>query len=132
MKHYFSENLNSMTFVFSFIIILNALLGYLGDANRFVLGLTMLIIVLFSFAHAVTYINFRSNKAYNLFNFIGQFIILVVIASLMGLVTVTLNGLVTNGIIFATLYFLTTRMRKHRINQLANAINEQLSKRDKF
>ncbi|SDQ24049.1 hypothetical protein LHA31_09170 [Carnobacterium viridans] len=132
MKHYFSENLNSMTFVFSFIIILNALLGYLGDANRFVLGLTMLIIVLFSFAHAVTYINFRSNKAYHLFNFIGQFIILVVIASLMGLVTVTLNGLVTNGIIFATLYFLTTRMRKHRINQLANAINEQLSKRDKF
>ena len=91
MKHYFSENLNSMTFVFSFIIILNALLGYLGDANRFVLGLTMLIIVLFSFAHAVTYINFRSNKAYHLFNFIGQFIILVVIASLMGLVTVTLN-----------------------------------------
>lgn len=132
MKHYFSENLNSMTFVFSFIIILNALLGYLGDANRFVLGLTMLIIVLFSFAHAVTYINFRSNKAYHLFNFIGQFIILVVIASLMGLVTATLNGLVTNGIIFATLYFLTTRMRKHRINQLANAINEQLSKRDKF
>ena len=132
MKHYFSENLNSMTFVFSFIIILNALLGYLGDANRFVLGLTMLIIVLFSFAHAVTYINFRSNKAYHLFNFIGQFIILVVIASLMGLVTVTLNGLVTNGIIFATLYFLTTRMRKHRINQLANAINEQLSKRAKF
>lgn len=132
MKIYFSENLNSMTFVFSFIIILNALLGYLGDANRFVLGLTMLIIVLFSFAHAVTYINFRSNKTYHLLNFSGQFIILVVIASLMGLITVTLNGLVTNGVIFATLYFLTTRMRKHRINQLANAINDQLSKRDKL
>lgn len=132
MKNYFSENLNSMTFVFSIIIILNALLGYLGDATRFVLGLTVLIIVLFSFAHAVTYINFRSNKAYHLLNFIGQFIILVVIASLMGLITVTLNGIVTNGVIFATLYFLTTRMRKNRINQLANAINDQLSKRDKL
>lgn len=130
MKHYFSENLNSMTFIFSFIVILNALLGYLGDANRFVLGLTVLIIVLFSFTHAVTYINFRSNTVYHLLNFIGQFIILVVIASLTGLITVTLNGLVTNGVIFATLYFLTTRMRKHRINQLANAINDQLSKKD--
>lgn len=132
MKHYFSENLNSMTFIFSFIIILNALLGYLGDATRFVLGLTVLIIVLFSFAHVVTYINFRSNKAYHLLNFIGQFIILVVIASLMGLITVTMNGLATNGAIFATLYFLTNRMRKHQINQLANAINEQLSRRNKL
>lgn len=130
MKNYFSENLNSMTFVFSFIVILNALLGYLGDANRFVLGLTVLIIFLFSFAHAVTYLNFRSNKAYHLFNFIGQLIVFFVIASLTGLINVTLDGLFTNGVIFATLYFLTMRMRKQRINQLANAINEQLSKRD--
>lgn len=130
MKNYFSENLNSMTFVFSFIVILNALLGYFGDANKFVLGLTVLIICLFTFAHAVTYLNFSSNKAYHLFNFIGQFIVFVVIAGLMRLINVTLDGLVTNGVIFATLYFLTTRMKKRRIIQLANTINEQLSKRD--
>lgn len=133
MKQFFSENISSMSFTFSFIILLNALLGFFRNiqgeyVNNFILSLAVLILVLFILSYAVSYIDFKSSSTHHAFNLFSQLAAFFVIASLTGLISTTPDSLMTNGIIFVILYYLNYRMRKHRIDQLADAINQHLSK----
>ena len=135
MKTFFSEKLSSMTFTFSFIILLNAVVGFfqgieLENANEFILVLAFLILIMWGLADVISNFPFRSTRSHHLFNLGSQLITFFVIVGWIGLFPLTVEGIVTNGIIYVGLYFLNVRMRQQRINQLADAINEQLAKRD--
>lgn len=45
------------------------------------------------------------------------------------LIPFSLENILVNGIVFSIVYFLTVRLRKQQLNQLADAINEQLGDR---
>lgn len=135
MKNFFSEQLSSMTFTFSFIVLLNAVIDFFQgteqeNGNEFILVLAFLILVMWGLADAISKFPFRSARFYHLFNLGSQMIAFFVIVGWIGLIPLTVENVIINGIIYVGLYFLNVRMRQQRINQLADAINEQLSKRD--
>lgn len=135
MKTFFSEQLSSMTFIFSFIVLLNAVIGFFQDVerangNKFILVLAFLILVLWGVSYVISQFPFRSAHSYHFFNLGSQIITFFVIVGWIGLIPLTVENIIINGNIYVGLYFLNGRMRQQRINQLADAINEKLSKRD--
>lgn len=132
MKQFFSENLSGMTFNFSFLVLLNVLLNYLGVINLrnetvFILGLALLIVMLTFINYINSFFDFKSLKTYRLFNLLSQLILFFIVSSLMGLVTLTLASILINTGIYIILYFLNQHYQRAQINQLANKINQKLS-----
>ncbi|WP_028274206.1 hypothetical protein [Atopococcus tabaci] len=135
MKNFFSENLSSMTFVFSSIVLLNALLSFSQsvpweNASLSILKMAGLVLVLFFLGYVGSYLPFHSASAYHIFNITIQLIAGFALASLLGMFSINVENLIVNGFVYILLYYLTYRIRKHRFNQLAQAINEHLGKRE--
>lgn len=133
MKQFFSENINSMTFTFSFIILLNAFFGFFKNVHGdyitdFIMGLALLILVLFILAHIITYINFQSSTVYHVVHLSSQLAAFFTITIVTNLIALNMSSLLTNLFVFVLLYYLNYRMEKHRIHQLADAINQHLTK----
>lgn len=132
MKQFFSENLSGMTFNFSFLVLLNVLLNYfgiidLGNETVFILGLALLIVVLTFINYINNFLNFKNLKVYRLVNLLSQLVIFFLIASLMGLIYLSVASILINSMIYISLYFLNTRYQRAQINQLANKINQRLA-----
>lgn len=135
-KHYFSNNIGHMSFNFSVIVLINSVLDFfqiieLGDnMSRFILSLAFLIIVISLIPHTLSFLNFRSDKAYHVVNSVSQFSVLFLIASITGLIPISLESFISNAILFSLLYYISIKMRRQQLNKLANAINQQLSEQN--
>jgi hypothetical protein len=132
MKQFFSENLSGMTFNFTFITLLNLLLHYfevinLGDEAAFILGLALLILALTFINYIISFFNFKSLRIYRWVNLLSQLIIFFFIASLMGLVYLSVASILINSLVYISLYFLHGRYQRAQLNQLANKINQRLA-----
>lgn len=129
MKQFFSANLSNMTFIFSFIILLNAILGNLGDFNKLVLYLAAVTLILTILSYGISYINFHLEWTYHIVQLSFLFSAFLLLGHVMKLISFSLENILVNGIVFSIVYFLTVRLRKQQLNQLADAINEQLGDR---
>lgn len=129
MKQFFSANLSNMTFIFSFIILLNALLGNLGDFNKLVLYLAAVTLILTILSYGISYINFHLEWTYHIVQLSFLFSTFLLMGHVMKLIPFSLENILVNGIVFSIIYFLTVGLRKQQLNQLADAINEQLGDR---
>lgn len=132
INRFLSNNMSSMTFVFSMIVLLNSTLAYfqvidLGDVNRFILGVAILVLVLSFIAYTLSYFSFPSEKVFHMVNFGSQFIVFLSIGSLLGIIPLSVEGVIINLLLAWGLYSLVIRIRKHELNKLALAINERLS-----
>ena len=131
MKEFFEDNISSMSFTFTVIVLLNAILGYFlkyeGTNNKFLLTLAALIIVLWAIAYGLSLISFSSTKMYHIINLSSTLFTLYVIAILGGLIPQTMNSVISNGFIFIVVYFLNVKRHERLTEQLAIEINERLS-----
>lgn len=131
MKRFFEDSLSNMSFTFSFIILLNAVLGYFFEyevaGNRFILALAVIILVLTAVAYSLSHIQFASSKMYHIITFSSQLLAFYVIALWGGLIPWTLSGILSNGLVFTLLYWLNVNRKKREMERLALKINQQLS-----
>ena len=133
MKTFLSEQLHGMTFTFSMIVLLNATIGLfqgLEQKSESILALALLILIMWGLATIISSFPFRSAQLYHLFNLSSQLIAFFVITKWSGFINLTVENIIINGSIYVILYFLNVRMRQQRLNQLAHAINEHISKRE--
>lgn len=136
VKQFFSDSLSGMTFTFSFVILLNAILGLFQGVNQWnnpgkhIVGLAFLILVLWAMAYGVSYLEFRSIRAYHLFNFSSQLIVFFVAGNLIGLISITLDSIISNGVIAVIIYFSNNQLRKQQVKRLAYAINRHLTQKE--
>lgn len=132
MKKFINYNLDSMTFVFSAIVLLNAFLGLIngnhsGLQNEYLMGLAILIIILWGVSYVLSLVDFQSELQLHIIQLSVHIIGFFLIAFSLNLIPMTLDSIVTNGIIFIILYFTLDRIRKNKINRLAEVINKKLS-----
>lgn len=132
MKKFINYNLDSMTFVFSAIVLLNAFLGLIngnhsGLQNEYLMGLAILIIILWGVSYVLSFVDFQSELQLHIIQLSVHIIGFFLIAFSLNLIPMTLDSIVTNGIIFIILYFTLDRIRKNKINRLAEVINKKLS-----
>lgn len=131
MKEFFEDNISSMSFTFTVIVLLNAILGYFlkyeGTNNKFLLTLAALIIVLWAIAYGLSLISFSSTKMYHIINLSSTLFTFYVIVILGDLISQTMNSIVSSGFIFIIIYFLNIKRRERLIERLAVEINEGLS-----
>ena len=113
MIEFFEDNICSMSFTFTVIVLLNAILGYFlkyeGTNNKFLLTLAALIIVLWAIAYGLSLISFSSTKMYHIINLSSTLFTFYVIAILGGLIPQTINSVISNGFIFIVVYFLNVK-----------------------
>lgn len=132
IKRFFSNNMNSMTFVFSIVVLLNSTLAYfqvinLGDINKFILSVAILVVLLSLIVYILAYLNFSSEKTYHLISFGCQFTAFLLIGSFLGIIPLNLSGILINFFIALGIYSLSVKKNKYELNQVALAINERLS-----
>lgn len=133
IKQYFSNHIGHITFNFTVIVLINSFLDYyqiinIGDMmSGFILTLALLFLMLSLIPHSLGYINFRSANLYHLVNFVSQLIVFYIISIKTGLLPMTVDSIIINTILFSLLYFISVKRRKQQLNQLANAINQQLA-----
>ena len=133
MKTFLSEQLHGMTFTFSVIVLLNATIGLfqgLEQKSESILALALLILIMWGLATIISSFPFRSAQLYHLFNLGSQLVTFLVITKWSGFINLTVENIIINGTIYVILYFLNAIMRQQRLNQLAHAINEHISKRE--
>ncbi|GEL65848.1 hypothetical protein [Marinilactibacillus psychrotolerans] len=132
IKQFFSNNINTMTFVFSIVILINALFAVfnaseLGGAQYTIILIAFLILALGLITHLLTYLNFPSEMLFHVVNFISQFTFIIFMGSLFGMMDLSLKGMLINLFIALGIYTLSAKKRKYEFEQLAIAINERLS-----
>lgn len=132
IKRFFSNNMNSMTFVFSIVVLLNSTLAYfqvidLGDVNKFILSVAILVVLLSLIVYILAYLNFSSEKTYHLVSFGCQFTAILLIGSFLGITPLNMSGILINFFIALGIYSLSVKKNKYELNQVALAINERLS-----
>jgi len=131
MKQYFSDSFNNMTFTFSFLVLLNVFLNYFvlnrfNNDSLFIISLAFLVIAMTFVGYITGYFDFKSTKVFVIFDLFCKLLIFILTASLIGLISVTLNSILINSMTFIFLYYLNYQLRKKQLEQLANKINKQL------
>lgn len=139
MKQFFNEHLGSMTFQFTFIILLNVVIGVVNDSdftigNHLILGLALIILTLWTIAHIyIYYLDFIPVRYFYLIHFPVQIIAFFILSCAISFIptqvgfSFSIKSPLINGITFILLYFLTTRMIKMQIQHLADTINQRLA-----
>lgn len=136
MKKFFSENLNGMTFTFTVLVLLNAVLerAQIIDIVSFsesTLILALLVFLSWTLSFLINTIDFRSTGVFHLVNYTSQFMVLVLVANELGFFQITIDSILTNSVVYAVLYFLNVKRRQHELKQTAASINKQLGNRIK-
>lgn len=132
MKKFISENLNSMTFIFSFIVLLNILLNYfeviqLEDESSFILGLALFILLLHTVPYILAFFTFTTKITFHLINLTTQLIAFFILGGLMGLIPLNVTSILVNIFTYIILYYLNVQIRNAQVSRLANKINSRLS-----
>lgn len=133
IKDFISNYMNTMTFVFSVVVLLNAALDYfqiinIGDVSLSVLFLAVIIILLCLVSYGTSYLSVKSARVYHVINCGFQLIVFNLVIRLFGAVDVTAAGFLTNTLPFIGIYYFSVQRRKRELRQLAQAINHQLAK----
>ena len=130
MKEFFEENVSSMSFIFSFIVLLNAVLGYFleadGMTNSVLLALAAIILLLFAVSYGVSFIHFKSNKVFRAVNLGVQLIVFYTISLSTGLIAWSFDAVLSIGLVFVGLYFINSNRRMREVERLASDINKRL------
>lgn len=134
MRAFFEENLNSMSFTFTMIVLLNAILGITLESenvnNKILISLALLIIVLWAVSYLLSQITYQSEKIYHLINLSITLTLFYLIAISGGLLPLTGENIVLSGIMFLGLYILNVRRQKREVERLATKINKQLTNKN--
>lgn len=136
MKKFFSENMNGMTFTFTVLVLLNAVLerAQIIDVISFselTLILALLVFLSWTISFLMNTIDFQSTGVFHLVNYTSQFMVLVLVANGLGFFQITIDSILTNSVVYAVLYFLNVKRRQHELEQTAASINKQLGNRKK-
>ncbi|GAA0480941.1 hypothetical protein IRB23SM22_02960 [Alkalibacterium sp. s-m-22] len=133
IKNFISSYMNTMTFVFSVVVLLNAALDYfqiinIGNVSLSVLLLAVIIILLCLVSYGTSYLSVKSARVYHVINCGFQLIIFNLVISLFGTFDTSVAGLMMNTVLFIGIYYLSVQRRKRELRQLAQEINHQLAK----
>lgn len=131
MLRFFEENVSTMSFTFTFIVLLNAILGYFNEyealTNHVLLTLAVIILILWAVNYVISLVPFTSTKVYYLVNFVSVLTVFYIIVLSRDLLSWSIGEVVSNGLIFLVLYFINIHRKNREVEHLANEINKKLS-----
>lgn len=131
MKTFFEENLNSMSFTFTIVTLLNAILGMVLEFenvnNKNLIVLALLITVLWAVASLLSKIPFQSERIYHIINLSSTLILFYLIMIFGGFLSLTRDNIMVSGIIYLVIYIINVRRQKREVEKLVTEINKQLS-----
>lgn len=131
MKTFFEENLNSMSFTFTIVTLLNAILGMVLEFenvnNKNLIVLALLITVLWAVASLLSKIPFQSERIYHIINLSSTLILFYLIMIFGGFLSLTRDNIMVSGIIYLVIYMINVRRQKREVEKLVTEINKQLS-----
>lgn len=131
MRGFLKRRLEGMTLVFTCVVLMNALFGWLQGipalSHQFYLVLAGVILITCVAADVIAHMEFKTEWQQHLVQFSVPFVRFFGIAIWTGLVIMNFKVLVINGIFYVLMYVMTYRMRMNRLNELAEAINRKLA-----
>lgn len=132
IKDFISDNLNGMSFTFTVLVLLNALVAEVYQMEvsiSLIWVLAILVLVSYVVSHAISYFDFSSEILYHTVNLGTQYAVFVLMITLLNLVPFTLSTLITNGVVYSCLYLTNVRKNKIELQKLAAQINQEIAKK---
>lgn len=131
MKRFLNQNLESMTFVFTMIVLLNAIVALLKTESKSVpsigiIAIAIMVLTMFIVSYMVSYINFKTSYQFHITQLGIQLFIFIIILIIFSSKPINVGAIIENVIIYSLLYFSVSRIKKNKFEQLVEEINRKL------
>lgn len=131
MKNFLNYNLASMTYIYSVLVLLNAISSAIGTENRNISSLDLilmavLVLLMTIIANIVATIDFKTTIQYHLANISAQLGGLILLQVIFTPKPINVIPLLGNIMVFLLIYLSVYKIHKNRMEFLATEINRKL------
>lgn len=134
MKKILTQYLETMTYVFAMLVLLQAILTSLLSEDKMIssldlLGLAALVLMMTTIAHFVSYLKLNTAIQFHSVNIGLQLLAFFILEVVLSPGPVNFEHIITNIIIFLSLYFSVYKIQQNKMAYLAAEINRKLANR---
>ncbi|MFV8804913.1 hypothetical protein ACNMZ4_01530 [Aerococcus urinaeequi] len=131
MKNFLNYNLANMTYIYSVLVLLNAISSAIGTENRNISSLDLilmavLVLLMTIIANIVATIDFKTTIQYHLANISAQLGGLILLQVIFTPKPINVIRLLGNIMVFLLIYLSVYKIHKNRMEYLATEINRKL------
>ncbi|MFW5412540.1 hypothetical protein [Aerococcus urinaeequi] len=131
MKNFLNYNLANMTYIYSVLVLLNAISSAIGTENKNISSLDLiliavLVLLMTIIANIVATINFKTAIQYHLANISAQLGGLILLQVIFTPKPINVIPLLGNIMVFLLIYLSVYKIHKNRMEYLAIEINRKL------
>lgn len=131
MKNFLNYNLANMTYIYSVLVLLNAISSAIGTENRNISSLDLiliavLVLLMTIIANIVATIDFKTTIQYHLANISAQLGGLILLQVIFTPKPINVIPLLGNIMVFLLIYLSVYKIHKNRMEYLATEINRKL------
>lgn len=131
MKNFLNYNLANMTYIYSVLVLLNAISSAIGTENKNISSLDLiliavLVLLMTIIANIVATINFKTAIQYHLANISAQLGGLILLQVIFTPKPINVIPLLGNIMVFLLIYLSVYKIHKNRMEYLATEINRKL------
>lgn len=131
MKNFLNYNLANMTYIYSVLVLLNAISSAIGTENKNISSLDLilmavLVLLMTIIANIVATIDFKTAIQYHLTNISAQLGGLILLQVIFTPKPINVIPLLGNIMVFLLIYLSVYKIHKNRMEYLATEINRKL------
>jgi len=131
MKNFLNYNLANMTYIYSVLVLLNAISSTIGTGNKNISSLDLilmavLVLLMTIIANIVATIDFKTAIQYHLANISAQLGGLILLQVIFTPKPINVIPLLGNIMVFLLIYLSVYKIHKNRMEYLATEINRKL------
>ncbi|WP_069286521.1 hypothetical protein [Aerococcus urinaeequi] len=131
MKNFLNYNLANMTYIYSVLVLLNAISSAIGTENKNISSLDLilmavLVLLMTIIANIVATIDFKTAIQYHLANISAQLGGLILLQVIFTPKPINVIPLLGNIMVFLLIYLSVYKIHKNRMEYLATEINRKL------
>lgn len=131
MKNFLNYNLANMTYIYSVLVLLNAISSAIGTENKNISSLDLiliavLVLLMTIIANIVASIDFKTAIQYHLANISAQLGGLILLQVIFTPKPINVIPLLGNIMVFLLIYLSVYKIHKNRMEYLATEINRKL------
>ena len=131
MKNFLNYNLANMTYIYSVLVLLNAISSAIGTENKNISSLDLiliavLVLLMTIIANIVATIDFKTTIQYHLANIYAQLGGLILLQVIFTPKPINVIPLLGNIMVFLLIYLSVYKIHKNRMEYLAIEINRKL------
>lgn len=131
MKNFLNYNLANMTYIYSVLVLLNAISSAIGTENKNISSLDLiliavLVLLMTIIANIVATIDFKTTIQYHLANISAQLGGLILLQVIFTPKPINVIPLLGNIMVFLLIYLSVYKIHKNRMEYLATEINRKL------